>query len=294
MGPERILCVMNEHYGPVASQIFDLAHRRFPLAYTLPNDALSRKDVKAGLIQHLVGAIRDLLPLGRRAEMQEFDRVTQIRHDLETRVRTGNFHGLVRRAGAITIAVVPAAATHIPHETLAAQSLPPPRGNGWNRANRGNSIISLDAHKDTLCSIAEMRTDGTILAADTWVLDPAFHPQKDLLVPSSATERTIISSTMSYLDLLRTVNAPLPWAICISLLEIKNYWFLVSNSEFSRQTFSDADILVAPIMVNTLDRPFDRQNVASLLKPALDYIWREFGYPDCLNYTEGGVYNVRW
>jgi hypothetical protein len=61
-------------------------------------------------------------------------------------------------------------------------------------------------------------------------------------------------------------RSQVPWAVCISLLEIKNYWFLVSNSESSRQAFSDADILVAPIMVNTLDRPFDRQNVASLLK----------------------------
>jgi hypothetical protein len=33
MGPERVICVMNEAHGRVASQIFDLAHRRFPIAY---------------------------------------------------------------------------------------------------------------------------------------------------------------------------------------------------------------------------------------------------------------------
>lgn len=294
MGPERILCVMNEKYGPVAEQIFDLAHRRFPLAYTFPHESMSRKDAKASLSKKLGRAIRDFLRLGRRAEAQEGDRIAQIRRDLEMRVRTGNFHGLVRRTGAITISVIPAATTRIGYEELASQSLPPPRRNGWNLRNRGNSIISLGDHKDELCSIAEMRIDGVILAADTWVLDPAFHPQKDPIVPSSATESVIIGSTMRYLDLLQKLNAPLPWAICISLLEIKNYWFLASNTEVSPRAFPDTDILVEPIVVKTIDRPFDLQNVASLLKPALDFIWREFGFPDCLHYTESGIYNARW
>ncbi len=43
MEDKRLICVMNEHYGPAAKQIFDLAHRRFPIAFRLPNEALSQK-----------------------------------------------------------------------------------------------------------------------------------------------------------------------------------------------------------------------------------------------------------
>ena len=38
VGWERIIVVMNEHYGPAEQQIFDIKSRRFPIRYTLDPD----------------------------------------------------------------------------------------------------------------------------------------------------------------------------------------------------------------------------------------------------------------
>jgi hypothetical protein len=290
MGAERILCVMNEHYGPVADQIFDLAHRRFPLAYRLPDEALSRKEVAAGLADSLAFAVRALLPMGRRADIHAVDRVAAIRREHESRVRTGAFHGLVRRVGAIALAVIPAQATQISHDELRLQHIPPPGRIGWNPAIRGNSAISLGEMDDERCSIAEMRTDGVILGADAWVLDPAFHPSKESFVPSSATESVIISAAAKYLEALHKLNAPLPWTICVSLLEVKNYCLYVSDAQTNCQPFPDVDICPEPIVLSTLSGPLDWQQVARVLRPAIDFIWREFGFPGSFNYTQDGLY----
>jgi hypothetical protein len=38
VGWERIIAVMNEHYGPAEQQIFDIKNRRFPIRYTVSPD----------------------------------------------------------------------------------------------------------------------------------------------------------------------------------------------------------------------------------------------------------------
>ncbi len=40
IGPERIILVANEIHGEVGNQIFDLQHRRFPIAYKSPQPSL--------------------------------------------------------------------------------------------------------------------------------------------------------------------------------------------------------------------------------------------------------------
>jgi hypothetical protein len=45
IGPDRLVCVMNEKHGPREEQVFDLAHRRRPVAFTSPLKSKSRKEV---------------------------------------------------------------------------------------------------------------------------------------------------------------------------------------------------------------------------------------------------------
>ncbi len=293
MGCERILCVMNERYGPVAKQIFDLAHRRFPIAYRLPDDALSKKDVKKQLVKRLGDAIRHLFPLGKRADERSADRVPEIRRDFESRVRAGTFHQIVRRAGAITVAVIPGLGTRLNHEQLQQQHVPPLGKTSWNTEIRGKSVLSRFEVGGELCSVAELRDDGVVLSADTWVLDPSYHPCKDRIVPAEATERAIMT-TASYLKMLRELHVPLPWTICISLLEVNDYWLFVSEGISSRRQFPEQDIAAEPIIVRDVKEISDRQGVARLLRPSIDYIWREFGFEGSPNYTGNGIYNVRF
>jgi len=208
-------------------------------------------------------------------------------------VRGGQFHRLVRREGAIAIAIIPALGTRIDTALLRSQHFPPPGRSGWNSEVRGNCVLSVPGRSDDRTSIAELRTDGTILAADTFVLDPEYHPNKDLLVPSISLESTIISSTAKYFNTLKAVGAALPWTVCISLLEISGYYFLITNSEASRETFAETDILAEPLIVRSLSDVDSVQKVAFLLKPAIDFIWREFGIDGSYHYTDDGTYTLR-
>ena len=64
MGTDRIITVMNEHYGPVKDGVpFDLAHRRWPIRYSLTEEAGAdeRQEIKKKLVADLETAIRAIV-----------------------------------------------------------------------------------------------------------------------------------------------------------------------------------------------------------------------------------------
>ena len=93
LGFERIICVMNEHYGPVAEQIFDLAHRRFPLAFRIPADGKSRKDIVRLLQKELVVLFRSISVVGKVAkDRRDVDDKLKIEFDPSQQIiRRGDF-----------------------------------------------------------------------------------------------------------------------------------------------------------------------------------------------------------
>ena len=171
--------------------------------------------VKADLTAFIQTAIRQIFPLGRTAEVAAADRMPELRSKFEAQIREGSFHGLIRRKSAIAIAVVPALGKKYESQDLRKQNVPPPGKNGWNTEIRGHSVLSVASQNNERCSIAAFHYYGVILAADTWVLDPAFHPEKEPIVPAPATESAIITAVASYLRALRAMEAPLPWQIWI-------------------------------------------------------------------------------
>ncbi len=64
VGPERLICVMNEAHGIAAKQIFDLAHHRRPITFRSPNDGTSRRETVASLAKELESALRGAIELG--------------------------------------------------------------------------------------------------------------------------------------------------------------------------------------------------------------------------------------
>ncbi|WP_145388307.1 hypothetical protein [Stieleria neptunia] len=66
IGPERLICVMNEAHGPAAKQIFDLAHHRRPISFVSSNEKGqgTRKETIAALAKELETALRGVLKLG--------------------------------------------------------------------------------------------------------------------------------------------------------------------------------------------------------------------------------------
>lgn len=82
LGPERLICVMNEAHGEAKHQIFDLAHRRYPIRFTSPaGDNRSRKKNVADLADRLEEAILAVVKLGKVGRTGGDD---EIRHERQT------------------------------------------------------------------------------------------------------------------------------------------------------------------------------------------------------------------
>jgi hypothetical protein len=57
LGWERIICVLNEHYGNAEEQPVDTRNRRFPINYALPPSRDNEAEVFKGLVKDLRRAI---------------------------------------------------------------------------------------------------------------------------------------------------------------------------------------------------------------------------------------------
>ena len=89
------------------------------------------------------------------------------------------------------------------------------------------------------------------------------------------------------------MNAPLPWHICVSLLEIHDYYLLVSNSETSPRAYTGDHVIADPLIVRSHEEIDTNQKIATFLRPIVNFIWREFGVDGSYNYTENGIYKNR-
>ena len=76
LGWERVICVMNTHYGEKEDLPFDLRHRRWPLSYCLPPDADQEtlKTVK----QQLSKDLEDAIKAQARGVLQQFTTARQM------------------------------------------------------------------------------------------------------------------------------------------------------------------------------------------------------------------------
>ncbi|MDB5344799.1 MAG: hypothetical protein JWP89_3176 [Schlesneria sp.] len=64
IGPERLICVMNEEYGAGSKQIFDLAHHRRPIGYRSPKESCSRAKTVDDLSKELEEALKTVIKHG--------------------------------------------------------------------------------------------------------------------------------------------------------------------------------------------------------------------------------------
>jgi hypothetical protein len=68
INPDRLICVMNETHGPRSETIFDIAHRRHPIAFKSPDNPKTRADVVESLAAELEGALKLIIAHGPRSQ----------------------------------------------------------------------------------------------------------------------------------------------------------------------------------------------------------------------------------
>jgi hypothetical protein len=71
LGDAKIVGVFNEAYGSRGQLPFDLAHRRWPIRFNLPDESANRQDEKQRLTAKLKGALRSII-----SQFEEADRLT--------------------------------------------------------------------------------------------------------------------------------------------------------------------------------------------------------------------------
>lgn len=65
---ERLICVMNEAHGASTETLFDLDHRRHPIAFdSKPDNSISKRDVIKKLSQDIANALRPIVAKGPRS-----------------------------------------------------------------------------------------------------------------------------------------------------------------------------------------------------------------------------------
>lgn len=94
IGWDRVICVMNEHYGLRKHLPFDVRNRRFPIDYTLDPDKMERKNkVQEQLVEWLTGAINTAVQNENRAVDDAIERLdAQCINILQANHQTLYFH----------------------------------------------------------------------------------------------------------------------------------------------------------------------------------------------------------
>jgi hypothetical protein len=299
LGPDRIIMVMNIEYGTPESLPFDLRHRRITTYTARINDqdrSAERKRLTSVFQDAIAAAI------GQRREREPLlneQSANQLREQFQVSVLTNQFHEMTPDAGICGLIIIPRQTKRKIDLGSTAQrfaaDLVPMEGGGNRPAFRGRSIITALGNPPS--TVTELSDDGTIRAVSETIMGTRKQDQffPDILaddvagfVPSVEFERVIISATHRYLSLLTQLGfAGFYVGICLWRV---NRFIMAINPRMERRDWGrpfpgdhiQSDLLAVPSAIDlSLHLP-----IASVLKPALDYIWREFAYPRSLNFDD--------
>lgn len=347
IGWERIICVMNKHYGDESNLPFDLQNRRWPIAYDLPDDAdeETRSKVKDWLTENLFRAIRSIAqapPRKKQADlverMNDLERIVsaisstspqltrleeklsavesavsktdeneteppiiQLQNQLVDRVKTNNFNGVEYRQGMLTICITPQAKLaekinlqDVEHSLQVR--IPPLYASGWNHERYGDRFVTISKWQNTIDAVTELTTNGEINAVGHEVISVNRQyfsmgnvPEEIHCIPSVAFEKSIIQAVKSYLTAYGTLNIEPPFDVSIALINLGQSLLVVGSRIFPNGRILKSDDVFPPYVSITDPSEFDSpQNLARVLQPIFDFVWREYNYPRSLNYDGHG------
>ncbi len=225
------------------------------------------------------------------------------RKQFEAAVKSGGFHGLRAGNGLLALAVIPQNPPGLLDlNRLNADVLtemPPMYCSGWDRQFRGDALITFgvgygERHP---YAVTELSHHGSIKAANSLLLSSPNIAESRLpdgamgYIPSIAFERELIVSAHRYLSLLGNLEVAGPWSVGISLLNIRGYVMGISRLRTrpdQGRIFRSDDLIVPPVAFANSREAQAPQDVATKLRAAFDYVWREFNFPGSFNYDREG------
>ncbi len=303
-GFERVIGVMNTAYGKPEDQMFDVKRRR-PITYKLPetSDGTTVRQAEKSLSEDLEKALIIIFNEAVKPGKEETGtgRFLEIRDQFEQSIRDGSFHDLFLTKNVIAVTLAPDKPHDIDYEKLQAQSLATLGRWVTGRQTRARSVIArhkpdspeVGSGPKRSCSIAELNSEGTILAADVFFLYPPFHrdrsreDDKEKIIPSRPLETELIDCVGDNGKILAGLDIEPPWRLGISFLGIRGF-SLYAGFDSRPTSYPEDDLITDSILIRDTEDATDYKRVARLLKGTFDYIWQEFGYRGSCNYDEQG------
>lgn len=105
-------------------------------------------------------------------------------------------------------------------------------------------------------------------------------------IPFVKFEKDIINHVANYyLEALKQVNIKMPIAICITLVDVKDY-YVSRNPKHPRDKIKDRTLRLPVVVLDSWDT-----DICKVLKNSFDYLWNNCGFEGSLNYDEQGNWN---
>lgn len=220
----------------------------------------------------------------------------QVRSTFHERLRNGQFEGMDTSDGTLAITVIPGRKPSkridvASFEKFLWKRLHPISAGGWDRRRgpRYFGTVARDGYQGPALDVTEFTDEKVLLAANLWLVHE--HGLTDKLsdrfgevtrgIYPARIEKVAVEALTKYFSMLRDVPVRLPWLISVAILDlgptaarstdIRHY----SSGDV---VFRDRDIVPDFIEVSGDDAFSNKNQVARLLRPALNFIWRAFGY----------------
>jgi hypothetical protein len=303
VGWQRIIQVTNTAFGQPQDLPFDLQHRRWPIRYAC-NDRqkTSKGEIRKKLSQDLEREIRLIIKSGvlTSTSQSERQRFTEERDRIHQEIKAGEFAELDAERGAVTLTIFPVSLQQLTDEIFQDENLvakfKPIWTSGWDWEYIGNGFRTYSSREDRE-SVTEVRRDGTIIAANNRLQAAggrAFESDTNVhVIPLWSIEGVLLDRITLYLNLLQKVRIEGPFFIDIALLSLAPTMVEMRPRDYSSgdsRVFTDRDIVPDLAFLDKADAEYDIASVASFLKPALDFMWRNFNFRGSPRYTKVGTW----
>lgn len=232
------------------------------------------------------------------------DEVRTERTSFENDVRGHRFHGLSYDGGIMSLCIIPRNPTQLPifqDRTRIVQGFPPIYCTGWDIRFRQRAITLSGQFpaESAPHTVTEVNQLGSVLAAESFMLSRdgsrvrSHVSATDYFVPCIAFERELVTSAFKYLETLRQLEASPPWYIGVSLLNVRGFAMYVGpwRSTGLPQKLEDDDVITDFLLVEPGAKTASKEDVARLMRPCFDEIWRAFGFDRSLNFDKSGEWS---
>jgi hypothetical protein len=302
-GSERVILVMNEYFGSFEQLPFDLRHKKRPIGYSLSPGASAqeKRTAKEQLRKDLEKAISLIAENNSRETLTnlpivEVEWAEAVRSTFHERLRNGQFEGLDNSDGTLAITIMPGRKPGkridvASFEKFLWERLHPISAGGWDRRRgpRYFGTVAKDPSTRTPLDVTEFTDEKVLLAANRWLVRE--HGLTDKLsgrfgegtwgIYPARIEKVAVEALTKYFSMLRDVPVPLPWLISVAILDLGPTAACstdIRHYSSGDVVFRDRDIMPDFIEVSDEDQFSDKNQVARLLRPALNFMWRAFGY----------------